>query len=124
MPRTRVIPRLAHQVSEKKRAGQRDWQQKVGDNLVIPARYHLGMTQGDEPITRYASYLLRLRLVWSDEQPIWIASLENTITGSHRSFPNAEALAAYLLAEYGRRNPVVKDGLQSKEEDHRPLENE
>jgi hypothetical protein len=75
------------------------------------------MTTNDEPTTRYASYLLRLRLVWNDHGPIWMASLDNTATGSHRSFPNVEALATFLLAEFGGSRPVVQDGLPSKVEE-------
>ena len=52
---------------------------------------------------RYASYLLGLRLIWNDDEPVWKASVENTATGSYRSFPNVEALATFLLAEFGGR---------------------
>jgi hypothetical protein len=75
------------------------------------------MTKEEEPNIRYASYLLRLRLVWNDAGPIWMASLDNTATGSHRSFPNAEALATFLLAEFGGSRPVVQDGLPSEAEE-------
>ena len=75
----------------------------------------------EEPGTRYASYLLRLRLVWNDNGPIWIASMENTATGGHRSFPNVEALAAFLLAEFGGRGMVVQGGSQSEGKDQAPL---
>lgn len=71
---------------------------------------------------RYASYMLRLRLVWNDEEPIWVASMEDTVTGSHRSFPNLEALTAFLLAEYGGRRTAAKGGAQSEGEEKRSLE--
>ncbi len=88
----------------------------------MPALYDLRMTNSEERGTRYASYLLRLRLMWNDNDPVWIASAENTATGSYRSFPNVGALAAFLLAEFGGRESVVKGGSQSKGEDKQPHE--
>ncbi len=69
------------------------------------------LQQQDESITRYASYLLRLRLVWGEEQPSWMASLENTATGTYRSFPDVESLAAFLLAEFGGHQRGAPDGV-------------
>jgi hypothetical protein len=90
----------------------------------MDALYDRRMTNAETPDTRYASYLLRFRLVWSDDQPVWIASVENTVTGSYRSFPNVEALAAFLLAEFGRRGSTVTGSLPSESEDHRLPESE
>lgn len=59
------------------------------------------MTTEEAPTTRYTSYLLRLRLMSTGKQTLWLASMDDTLTGKHRSFPNVEALAAYLLAEFG-----------------------
>ena len=73
---------------------------------------------------RYASYLLGLRLIWNDDEPVWKASVENTATGSYRSFPNVEALATFLLAEFGGRELVATVGSQSKGEDKQPHESE
>lgn len=79
------------------------------DNFVMSPEYHVVMATEDESTTRYVSYMLRLRRIWDDDQPIWTGSLEDNATGSHRSFPNVETLAAFLLAEFGRRQPVAKD---------------
>jgi hypothetical protein len=41
-------------------------------------------------------------------QALWIASVENTATGSQRSFPGIEALVAFLRAEFGGSSSVAK----------------
>ena len=94
------------------------------DVFVTKALYHQRMAKEEEQTTRYASYLLRFRLVRNDDQPIWIASIDNTATGSHRSFPNVEALAAFLLAEFGGRRTGVKDGPESEEGDKQLIKRE
>ncbi len=71
------------------------------------------MAKGEEQTTRYASYLIRFRLVRNDDQPVWIASIDDTASGSHRSFPNVEALAAFLLAEFEGRRTGAEGGTQS-----------
>jgi hypothetical protein len=53
----------------------------------------------------YASYVLRLRNMQNDCQATWLASLQSTATGEQRSFPSVEALATYLLAEFGSDLP-------------------
>jgi hypothetical protein len=80
------------------------------------------MAKREEQTTRYASYLLRLRLVRNDDQPVRIASIDDPASGSHRSFPNVEALAAFLLAEFGGRWTGAKGGAQSGEGDKQPFE--
>jgi hypothetical protein len=59
-----------------------------------------------EHSARYASYLLRLRQVRSDDQATWLASVQNVASGAQRSFPSVEALVTFLLAEFGRSEPV------------------
>lgn len=68
------------------------------------------MPTEETPATRYTSYLLRLRLTSTGKQTMWLASMDDTLTGKHRSFPNVEALAAYLLAEFGGNRPASEDG--------------
>jgi hypothetical protein len=53
------------------------------------------------PDTDYASYLLRFRKMRIDWQTTWLASVQSTSSGEQRSFPGVEALAAFLIAEYG-----------------------
>ncbi len=72
--------------------------------------YHEHMTP-EEHHTHYASYLLRLRLVGSGEQSVWTASIEDTATGSRHTFPDVEALATFLLAEYGEHRAVLSEGV-------------
>ena len=72
------------------------------------------MTVQDDSGARYASYLLRLRLMGNRDQANWIASVENTATGNRRSFPSVEALAAFLLAEFGERRSASGDGPQDE----------
>ncbi len=50
----------------------------------------------------YASYLLRLRLVQSDGQMVWVASIQSTATGKQRSFASIEALVRFLQSEFGK----------------------
>ena len=50
---------------------------------------------------RYASYLLRLRQVRSDDKATWLASVKNVDSGEQRLFPSIDALITFLLAEYG-----------------------
>jgi len=69
-----------------------------------------------EPRTTYASYLLRLWLVRSDDEVTWIATIDRSATGSRRSFPSVEALVTFLLAEYGRVAVAKFDGQQSQDE--------
>ena len=56
-----------------------------------------------QPNPSYVSYLLRLRRVQSATATRWVASVQNTATGEMLSFPSAEALVRFLLAEYDQR---------------------
>ncbi len=78
-----------------------------GDSLVIVVRYHCRMTNDQMPITHYSSYMLRFRVTPSGNQTNCLVSIEDTATGSRRSFPNVEALATFLLAEFGERRSAV-----------------
>ena len=91
---------------------------------MILLQYHLYMFHEDEPDTRYVSYLLRLQLMRKDDQSVWVASTESTTDGSHRSFPNVETLAAFLLAEFGERQLNRQGGTPDDSEDSRPPGNE
>lgn len=57
----------------------------------------------------YASYLLRLRQIQNDVDVLWIASIQSTATGEMLSFPSAEALVRFLMAEYGQHPPDACD---------------
>lgn len=57
------------------------------------------------PDKDYASYLLRLRKMHSDQQTTWVASVQSTSSGEQLSFPGVEALATFLIAEYGGGPP-------------------
>jgi ATP/maltotriose-dependent transcriptional regulator MalT len=59
-----------------------------------------------QPTISYASYLLRLTRVGQSDRTTWVASVQSTATGDRRSFPNVEALVAFLVAEYGGCMPV------------------
>lgn len=56
-----------------------------------------------QPNPSYVSYLLRLRRMQSATATRWVASVQNTATGEMLSFPSAEALVRFLLAEYDQR---------------------
>lgn len=58
------------------------------------------------PEKDYASYLLRLRRLQTGTQPTWVASVQSTATGEQRAFPRVEALATFLLAEFGHQSDV------------------
>jgi ATP/maltotriose-dependent transcriptional regulator MalT len=58
--------------------------------------------------TSYTSYLLRLTRVGQGSQATWVASVLSTATGDRRSFPSVEALAVFLVAEYGGSTPAGK----------------
>ena len=55
---------------------------------------------------RYASFLLRLRWVQTEDRRTWVASLQSTVTGEDRSFPSVGALLEFLQAEFGGCQPV------------------
>ncbi len=61
------------------------------------------------PNTRYASYLLRLWQVQSDQQTIWVASIQDPATGEKRPFPNLGALLQFLQVEFGEC-PSAQEG--------------
>lgn len=46
----------------------------------------------------YLAYMLRLRRVVRDGQPVWQASVESPHTGESHAFANLEALYAFLVA--------------------------
>jgi hypothetical protein len=71
------------------------------------------MPTAEESNAHYASYMLRLRLMGQGNQTLWVASIENTATGSQRSFPGIEALVAFLRAEFGVCSSVGRDDPQS-----------
>jgi hypothetical protein len=87
---------------------------------VIPVQYHRRMTNEQVPITRYSSYLLRFRVTPTGNQLNCLVSIEDTATGSHRSFPNVEALATFLLAEFGEHRSAVRSDTPIEKEDKRP----
>ena len=60
------------------------------------------------PDRDYASYLLRFRKIQLDRRTTWMASVQSTSSGEQRSFPGVEALAAFLMAEYGGSLPERK----------------
>ncbi len=60
----------------------------------------------------YASYMLRLRHVRSDDRAIWVASVQSTATGEQRSFSSVDALVAFLQAEFGRSQEEVSHQLR------------
>ncbi len=68
----------------------------------------------------YASYLLRLRQLNYSSRATWVASVQSIATGDERSFPSVEALAAFLLAEFGERRQTgaeSRDGTAGSPED-------
>ena len=57
----------------------------------------------EQPAT-YKSYLLRLWTVVHDGEPVWQASLQNTVTGRRQGFADLESLFDYLAAPaYGEK---------------------
>ena len=46
----------------------------------------------------YQAYMLRLRQVVRDGQPVWQASVESPHTGESHAFASLEALYAFLVA--------------------------
>ena len=48
----------------------------------------------------YASYMLRLQRVRSEDHPTWIVSMQSTKTGELRRFPNLEGLITFLKEEF------------------------
>ena len=48
----------------------------------------------------YASYLLRFRLLHSQEQDVWVATIHSTATGEQRSFASVGELAQFLQTEF------------------------
>ena len=51
--------------------------------------------------SNYQAYMLRLRQVCRDGQPIWLASVESPHTGEHHTFTNLEGLFAFLIHKTG-----------------------
>lgn len=60
------------------------------------------MSQGQDD---YASYLLRLWRTGEGEPSAWRASLESTLTGQRRNFPNLEALFTFLNSRFRTEEP-------------------
>ena len=103
------------------------------DVCLTLALYDERMPTAEESNAHYASYMLRLRLMGQGNQTLWVASVENTATGSQRSFPGIEALVAFLRAEFGVYSSVARDdpqsgsqgeGLPDAGEGERPFEHE
>lgn len=46
----------------------------------------------------YLAYMLRLRRVWRDGRPVWLASVQSPHTGERHAFASLEALYAFLVA--------------------------
>jgi hypothetical protein len=90
-----------------------------GDSLVTPVSYYQRMTNDQVPITRYSSYMLRFRVTSTGNQLNCLVSIEDTATGSQRSFPNVEALATFLLAEFGEGRSAVSSDTALEKEDKR-----
>ena len=49
----------------------------------------------------YASYLLRLWKAEEQRRPVWLASLENALTGERKNFANLAALVQFLQDQFG-----------------------
>ena len=49
----------------------------------------------------YASYLLRLWKVEEQERTVWLASLENALTGERKNFASLAALVKFLQERFG-----------------------
>ncbi len=49
----------------------------------------------------YASYLLRLWKAEEQGQRIWLASLENALTGERKNFASLTALVQFLQDQFG-----------------------
>ena len=103
------------------------------DGCLTLALYDERMPTSEESNAHYASYMLRFRQMGQGNQTLWVASVENTATGSQRSFPGIEALVAFLRAEFGVYSSVARDVPQSvlqgedppdAGEDERPFEHE
>lgn len=77
------------------------------------------MTNEQAPITHYSSYLLRFRMTPTGNQMNCLVSIEDTATGSRRSFPNVEALATFLLAEFGKHRAAGSSDTPIEQEDKR-----
>ncbi len=68
----------------------------------------------------YQSYLLRLRRLEREGQPVWCASLESSITGHRQDFPDLDALVAFLLQEFGKqpdKAPAASQSIRSAAHD-------
>lgn len=61
----------------------------------------------------YASYLLRFRCLNGDKGRIWVASVQCTVTGKLRRFPNLDALIQFLQDEFGE-GKLAQAGPQSQ----------
>ena len=77
------------------------------------------MTNETVPITCYSLYMLRFRVTPTGNQLNCLVSIEDTATGSHRSFPNVEALATFLLAEFGAGRSAISSDTPIEKEDKR-----
>ena len=84
---------------------------------MTPVSYDRRMINAPVPITRYSSYMLRFRVTPTGNQLNCLVSIEDTATGSQRSFPNVEALATFLLAEFGEGRSAVSSDTPLKQED-------
>lgn len=52
---------------------------------------------------RYLAYMLRLRQVSGEGEPVWRASLESPHTGERYGFANLESLFTFLKEEAARQ---------------------
>ncbi|MBI5301007.1 MAG: hypothetical protein HY868_02640 [Chloroflexi bacterium] len=57
---------------------------------------------------RYASFLLRLRRMQTENRHTWVASVQSTMTGDYYSFPNLDALVQFLQTEFGECEIAAK----------------
>lgn len=55
--------------------------------------------------TNYASYLLRFRLLHSQERHGWVVTMQSTATGEKRSFSSVRELAQFLQTEFDGESP-------------------
>ena len=66
----------------------------------------------------YASYLLRLWKAEEQGQRIWLASLENALTGERKNFASLAALVQFLQDQFGE----LADSSQASELPTKPRE--
>lgn len=86
----------------------------------METQYHGRVIQGLESKDGYASYLLRLWMVRNNNREGWLVSLENTASGNYRLFPNIQALAVFLFAEFGEYRELGGQETPNQEEKSSP----